>query len=83
MEWQRPSVSHLKVFGFIFYKHAPDARRRKLNDKSESMILVGYHKTEAYRLFNPINDKIVMSRDIVIDVNFAWDWNSGDALTRH
>ena len=45
---KRPSVSHLKVFGSMCYKHVPDVRRRKLDDKSEPMILVGYHKTGAY-----------------------------------
>lgn len=61
------------MFGSICYKHIPDARRRKLDDKSEHMILVGYHKTGAYRLFNPINNKIVMCQDIMIDENTAWD----------
>src|SRR3954463_10100414 len=56
-----PSVSHLKMFGSKCYKHVPDARRRKLDDKSELMILVGYHKTGAYRLFITINAKIVLS----------------------
>ena len=44
---KRPSLSHLKLFGSICYKHVPDARRRKLDDKSEPMILVGYHKIGA------------------------------------
>lgn len=70
---KRPSVSHLKVFSSIFYKHVPDAGRRKLVDKGKPMILVGYHKTGAYRRFNPINNKIVMSKDIVIDENYVWD----------
>lgn len=70
---KRPSVSHRKMFDSIFYKHVPDARIRKLDDKNESMILVGYHKMGAYRIFNPINKKIMMSWDIVIDENSAWD----------
>ena len=64
------------------YKHVPDARRRKLDDKSEPMILVGYHKTGAYRLFNPVNEKIVLSRDIVINENSAWDWNSSNSINK-
>ena len=43
------------MFGSICYNHVSDVRRRKLDDKSDLMILVGYHKTELYRLFNPIN----------------------------
>ncbi|GAU28641.1 hypothetical protein TSUD_159220 [Trifolium subterraneum] len=38
---RKPSVQHLKVFGSLCYKHMPDARRTKLEDKSEIMILIG------------------------------------------
>jgi len=40
--------------------HIPDAKRRKLGDKSEPMILVGYHETGAYRLYHPLNHSIVI-----------------------
>ena len=40
---------HFRVFGFLCYKHIPDAKRRKLEDRSEPMILVGYHETGSYR----------------------------------
>jgi len=40
---RKPSVKHLKVFGSICYKHIPDAKRSKLDDKSEKIILLGYH----------------------------------------
>ncbi|XP_050916662.1 uncharacterized protein LOC127131803 [Lathyrus oleraceus] len=79
---KRPSVDHLKVFGSMCYTHVPDARKRKLDDKSEPMNLVGYHKIGAYRLFNPINHKIMISRYIVIDEKFAWDWNSSNAIDK-
>lgn len=35
---------------------------------------------DAYRLFNPINKKIIMSCDIVIDKNSFWNWNSDDTI---
>src|ERR1043165_8690002 len=79
---KRPSVNHLKVFGSMCYNNIPDARRRKLDNKSEPMILVGYHKTGAYRIFNPVNEKIVLSRDIVIDENSSWDWNSSNSINK-
>jgi hypothetical protein len=37
-----PSVKHLRVFGSLCYRHIPDQRRKKLDDKSEALILVGY-----------------------------------------
>jgi hypothetical protein len=44
-----------------------DQLRRKLDDKSDMMILVGYHNTDGYKLFDPININIVISRDVLID----------------
>jgi hypothetical protein len=70
----KPSVSHLKVFGSLCYKHIPDVKRKKLDDKSEAMILVGYHRTGAYRLYNPITDKVEISRDVKVIENDNWDW---------
>jgi hypothetical protein len=46
----KQSVSHLKVFGSVCYKHVPEARRQKLDDRSKVMLLVGYHSTGAYKL---------------------------------
>jgi hypothetical protein len=39
----------------------------KLDDKSEVMILVGYHNTGGYKLFDPVKRNIVISRDVLID----------------
>jgi len=46
-------LEDLRVFGSVCYKHIPDARRKKLDRKIETMILVGYHATGSYRLQNP------------------------------
>lgn len=43
-------MKNFKVFGSLFYKHVPDVRRSKLEDKSEIMILIAYHPTGAYKL---------------------------------
>ncbi|MCH95745.1 retrovirus-related pol polyprotein from transposon tnt 1-94, partial [Trifolium medium] len=63
----KPNVSHLKVFGSIAYRPVPDQLRRKLDDKSELMVLVGYHSTGGYILYDPINKSIMISRDVIID----------------
>ncbi|GAU38708.1 hypothetical protein TSUD_396360 [Trifolium subterraneum] len=70
----KPSVNHLRVFGSVAYKHVPDQLRKKLDNKSEMMILVGYHNTGGYKLFDPINRTIVISRDVLIDEAKEWDW---------
>jgi len=73
--WSRrkPLVSYLRIFGSLCYKHIPDAKRRKLEDKSEPMILIGYHVTGAYRLYNPHKQKVEISRDVYFNEEEAWD----------
>lgn len=41
---RKQSVKHLSVFGSLCYIHVPGVRSKRLDDKSEPMILVGYHK---------------------------------------
>ncbi|XP_058775646.1 uncharacterized protein LOC131649925 [Vicia villosa] len=41
----KPNLSHLRVFGSVAYKHVPGQLRKKLDDKGEEMIFVGYHST--------------------------------------
>ena len=48
-------------------QHVLDQLRRKLDDKSSQMILVGYHSLGGYKLLDPVNKHIVISRDVIID----------------
>jgi hypothetical protein len=76
----KPNVNHLRVFGSVAYRHVPDQLRRKLDDKSEVMILVGYHNTGGYKLFDPVKRNIVISRDVLIDEVKKWDWSKGKEI---
>lgn len=60
------SVSHLKVFGYVCHKHVPNAKRRKLDDKSRVMLLVGYHNIGAYKLYFPVTNKVEFNRDFIV-----------------
>lgn len=73
---KKPTVKHLRIFGSLSYIHIPDEKRRKLGDKSEAMILVGYHPTGAYRFYSPLTKKISISRDALINEKESWDWKS-------
>ena len=56
-------------------RHIPDEKRKKLEDKSEALILFGYHPIGAYKLFNPVNQQILTSGDVVVDENASWNWS--------
>ncbi|KAK3038082.1 hypothetical protein RJ639_031636 [Escallonia herrerae] len=71
----KPSVSHLRVFGSIAYAHVSDEKRPKLDDKSERYIFIGYDQSsKGYKLYNPSNGKIVISRDVEFDEESSWEW---------
>lgn len=73
---RKPSVDHFRVFGCIAYAHVPDEKRKKLDDKSEKCIFMGVSEnSKAYKLFNPLTNKIVISRDVVFDEENAWNWS--------
>ena len=72
----KPSVSHLKVFGCISYALIKYFRH-KLEKKSEKCVFVGYSlKSKAYRLYNPISGKIVISREALFNETTSWSWRS-------
>lgn len=55
------------VIGFVVYRHIMGQLRKKLDDKEEMMILVGYHCTSGYKLFNKANKRVMISQDIIVD----------------
>jgi len=68
------SVSHLKVFGCVAYAHVPDELRRKLDKKGKKCIFVGYSEnTKAYKLYDHVAKKVIISRDAQFVENESWD----------
>lgn len=64
----KPSIKHLKVFGCIAYAQIPKEKRKKLDDRGEKCIFIGYSEnSKAYKLFNPITNKVIISRDVIFD----------------
>ncbi|KAF5759182.1 putative RNA-directed DNA polymerase [Helianthus annuus] len=71
---RKPSVGHLKVFGCVAYAHVPKQNRGKLDDKVEKAIFIGYSESsKAYKLYNPITRKTIISRDVVFDEEQEWN----------
>ncbi|GJZ27481.1 retrovirus-related pol polyprotein from transposon TNT 1-94 [Tanacetum coccineum] len=45
---RKPIVAHFKVFGSVAYRHIPDQRRTKLDDKRKKFVFIGHdEKTKA------------------------------------
>jgi len=61
-----PSIKHLRVFGSTCYALIPKVHRNKLGARSHKCIFLGYSNTsKAYRLYDEVNKKFVVSRDVI------------------
>jgi transposase InsO family protein len=66
--WSGKNVSYgyLKVFGCKAFVHIPRDERSKLDSKAKECIFLGYGNEEfGYRLWDPVDKKIIRSRDVV------------------
>ena len=60
------SYDHLRVFGCRAFVHIPKDERSKLDPKAKQCIFLGYgHEEFGYRLYDPVDKKVVRSRDVV------------------
>ena len=75
----KPCVKHLRVFGSLCFRHIPDQLRRKLDDKAQAVVMVGYHSTGSYKLYDPIEKKIMFSKDVKFDEASSWNWEGSSS----
>ncbi|CAM8959850.1 unnamed protein product [Rhodiola kirilowii] len=79
----KPDVEYFKIFGCIAFAHIPDQKRKKLDDKGEKCIFLGVsEQSKAYKLYNPVTKKIVISRDVIFDEERIWNWGEKDMLPK-
>ena len=61
-----PSVKHLRVFGSTCYPLIPKVHRNKIGSRSHKCIFLGYSNiSKAYHLYDEVNKKFVVSRDVI------------------
>ncbi|GAU38467.1 hypothetical protein TSUD_151900 [Trifolium subterraneum] len=72
----KPSVHHFRVFGCLAYAHIPDNQRKKLNNKNIKCVLLGLSdESKAYKLYDPLERRIIVSRDVVFDESKGWEYD--------
>jgi len=57
--------------------------RRNLDDRNEKCTFVGYEQSKAYRLYNPITKKLIVSRDVKFQEDKSWDNQTSEILVDH
>ena len=63
---KKPDVKNLHIFGCKAYVFVHKEQRKKLDDKAEKMIFVGYsEESKGYRFLDKTTSRIRISRDVV------------------
>ena len=74
-----PSVNYFWVFDCLAHVHTPDQQRVKLDDKSKQCVLFGVSdESKAYRLFDPVNRNIIISKDVIFEEQKNWNWEQNE-----
>lgn len=74
---EKPNLSYFRVFGCVAFALIPLQKLQKLDEKSEKCVFMGhYPESKAYKLFNPITSKVIVSRDVIFHEKSRWAWES-------
>jgi hypothetical protein len=84
---RKPAIGFLRTFGCLGFVKNKRVGLKKLDDRSVSMVLIGYSEgAKAYRLFDPATGRVHTSRDAIFDESRGWDWSTktsnGELATR-
>lgn len=81
---KKPSVGHLKIFGCVAYAKIDSGHLKKLYDRSVKLVHLGIEPgTKAYRLYNPSNRQITVSRDVIFKEKECWNWKGAETKETH
>jgi len=73
---RKPNLGCLKVFGCTAHVRTTGPHLKKLEDRSRPMVYLGVDEgCKAHRLLDVINNKIIVSRDIICEEAMTWDWS--------
>jgi hypothetical protein len=77
---RKPGVRLLHMFGCVAYAKRNGPGVTKLDDRSTSGVFLGYEPgTKGYRVYDPVNDRLLVTRDVVFNEKKAWNWEGCDS----
>ena len=80
LKGRKPNIEHLRIFGCKCYAKIEKPFPKKLDDRSRTLIHLGTEPgSKAYRLYDPISQRVVVSRDVVFDEKKTWEWTSSSS----
>jgi hypothetical protein len=65
---KKPVAHQLRTFGCVAYVRNSSSNLKKLDDRSQPMVFIGYERgTKGYHVYDPISQQVRVTRDIVFD----------------
>jgi hypothetical protein len=79
----KPAVQYFRTFGCIAHVHVNDVQRKKLDKRSKICVLLGISdESKAYKLYDPADKKIIVSRDVIFEEDKSWNWDNTQKLVQ-
>nr|GEZ78439.1 hypothetical protein [Tanacetum cinerariifolium] len=73
---KNPNLEHLRVFGCVAHSKVLRGHQQKLDSRSEMLVHLGTKTgSKAYRLLDPVSERIQVSRDVRFDEGKLWKWS--------
>lgn len=78
---RKPDIAHVRIFGCLAHMKLPTNQVTKLSDRSKIVINLGKEPmTKAYMVYDPVEDRVHVSRDVIFEEDKGWNWESTKAL---
>jgi hypothetical protein len=66
----KPAIHHLHTFGCVVYTKVTRPHLAKFDDRGRKGVFIGYEAgSKAYRVYDPVEGRVIVSRDIVFNEN--------------
>jgi hypothetical protein len=76
---EKLAVHFLRVFSCVAHVKVTKLNAGKLDDRSTRMVMIGYEAgSKAYRAYDPVVNRVHVTRDVVFEEGVAWEWSSTD-----
>ena len=70
---RKPAYVNLRIWGCLAYVRIPEETRKKLDKTAQRWMFIGYtDTTKQYRLYDPVNKRFLISRDVVFQESTAY-----------
>jgi hypothetical protein len=72
----KPHLGHVKIFGCLAHVKNTAPHPKKLDYRSSKMMYLGVaEESKAHRLYDPVQKRVVVSRDVIFEEGTVWKWN--------